>query len=82
MPLYIRDDEVDQLAQQLAVMTNARSKTDAVRKALRDAVETLTEQKPLLERIAPALALADAIGGPNDPDFDMKAYTDEMWGDI
>ena len=35
---------------------------------------------PLRERLARSKALADAMG-PSDPAFDMKAYTDEMWGD-
>jgi antitoxin VapB len=34
----------------------------------------------LQERLARAMALADAMG-PNDPDFDMKAFTDAMWDD-
>ena len=37
--------------------------------------------EPLPQRIARAQALADAMG-PNDPDFDMKAFTDERWGDL
>jgi hypothetical protein len=34
----------------------------------------------LLERLRPAWDLIDSMG-PRDPDFDMKAFTDEMWGD-
>ncbi|MEL7464881.1 MAG: type II toxin-antitoxin system VapB family antitoxin [Pseudomonadota bacterium] len=78
MPLYIRDEEVDALADQLKQATGAPSKTDAVRRALRDALERETSKKPLLERLAPVLAEADAMG-PTDPDFDMKRFTDEMW---
>jgi len=26
------------------------------------------------------MVVADAMG-PSDPEFDMKAYTDEIWGD-
>lgn len=78
MPLFIRDDEVSGLADELTRVTKARSKTEAVRRALRDALEREASKTPLIERIAPALAMADALG-PNDPAFDMKAFTDEMW---
>ena len=36
---------------------------------------------PLEGRLKRAKALADAMGG-SDPAFDMKAYTDELWGDV
>ena len=35
---------------------------------------------PLKERLARSKALADAMG-PGDPDFDVRANTDEMWGE-
>lgn len=35
---------------------------------------------PLSERLTKVKALADGMG-PNDPDFDMKRYSDEMWGE-
>ena len=79
MPLFIRDEEVDALADELKRVTKASSKTDAVRRALRDALDRETSRKPLLERLEPVLEKADAMG-PNDPDFDMKKFTDEMWG--
>ena len=78
MPLFIRDDEVDALADELKRVTKAPSKTDAVRRALRDALERETSKQSLMERLAPVLAEADAMG-PTDPDFDMKRFTDEMW---
>jgi len=36
---------------------------------------------PLLERLRPILEVADKLGKA-DPDFDLKVYLDEMWGDI
>lgn len=36
---------------------------------------------PLLERLGPILEAADRLG-EIDPEFDVKAYLDEMWGDI
>ena len=80
MPLYIRDDEVDALATKLQRETNAPSKTEAVRTALLHELERNRVRKPLRERIAVLQAQAAALG-PFDPDFDMKAFMDEMWED-
>ncbi len=80
MPLYIRDDKVDDLAVRFMKLTGAKSKTDAVRKALMAQLEAVSNQKPLLERLEPILKRADDLG-PADPDFDMKKFTDEMWDD-
>jgi len=78
MPLYIRDDTVDALAEKVKKVTGAKSKTDAVRDALQAQLDAESNRKPLLERLQPILERADAIG-ERDPDFDMKAYTDEMY---
>lgn len=80
MPLFIRDPEVDALALEVQQATKAPTKTEAVRTALQHELERARQAQPLRERLAKAKALADAIG-PGTPDFDMKKYTDEMWGD-
>ena len=80
MPLFIRDPEVDALALEVQQATKAPTKTEAVRKALKNELERVRRARPLRERLANAKALADAMG-PGTPDFDMKKYTDEMWGD-
>ena len=80
MPLYIRDDNVDDLAVQFMKLTGAKSKTDAVRNALIAQLKAVSNEKPLLERLEPILKRADDLG-PADPDFDMKSFTDEMWDD-
>ncbi|MER9656026.1 type II toxin-antitoxin system VapB family antitoxin [Mesorhizobium sp. M0152] len=80
MPLYIRDDEVDALATKLQRETNAPSKTEAVRTALLHELERNRDRKPLRERIAVLQAQAAALGSP-DPNFDIKAFMDEMWED-
>lgn len=80
MPLYIRDDQVDDLAVRFMKLTGAKSKTDAVRNALMAQLEVVSNQKPLLERLEPILKRADDLG-PADPDFDMKKFTDAMWED-
>lgn len=80
MPLYIRDDAVDALATELQRETNAPSKTEAVRTALLHELERNRVRKPLRDRIAVLQAKYAALG-PSDPNFDMKAFTDEMWED-
>lgn len=80
MALYIRDPEVDALAEEVRKATRAKTKTDAVRAALQAQLVRSRQALTGPERFARSLALADALG-PADPDFDMKAYTDELWGD-
>lgn len=81
MALYIRDDEVDVLARQVQDATNAPTKTEAVRIALRNELERVRTAEPLEMRIR---RIQDAVKamGPNDPDFDMKTFTDELSGGI
>lgn len=81
MPLYIKDDEVDLLAAELQSISGARSKTDAVRTALQNEIERKRKEIPLIERMAKLQARVDAMG-PLDPDFDMKKFSDELWGDV
>ena len=80
MPLYIRDDKVDDLVEQVLRATGAKSKTDAVRKALMAQLEAVNSAIPLSDKVKAAQSIAAEIG-PADPDFDMKAFTDDAWGD-
>ena len=80
MALFIRDAEVDALAEEVRKLTKAKTKTEAVRRALEAQLVEARRRQPLRERLARSKALADAIGR-SDPAFDMKAYTDEMWGE-
>ena len=79
MSLYIRDDQVDALAERLRAETGARTKTQAVCAALQHELERVNAKKSFAERNAEAFALADRIRPPN-PDFDEKRFMDEMWG--
>lgn len=79
MPLYIKDKEVDALAEELKELTNAPSKVDAVRLALRRSVEEARERLPIRKRLARTLAMAKEIG-PFAPG-DHKRITDELWGE-
>ncbi|MBB4230729.1 MULTISPECIES: type II toxin-antitoxin system VapB family antitoxin [Rhizobium] len=81
MPLYVRDDDVLAMAAELQKLMKAPSKTEAVRTALRHEIERTRKSMPIRERLARARAKAQEIG-PGDPNFDMKKYTDEMWGDM
>lgn len=78
MPLFIRDDEVDRLAEELRRVTRAKTKTEAVRDALRHRLAEARGRVPLSARLERAKALADTMG-EGDPTFDMKAYTDALW---
>lgn len=80
MPLYIYDDEAERLANELQRVTKARTKSGAVIKALANEIERVRKSTPLRERLAGARAKAAAMG-PSDPDFDMKAFSDELSGD-
>lgn len=80
MPLYIRDDEVAALARKVQGLTKARTVTDAVRSALEHEIERERNKLPPSSRLARSVAMAAAMG-PVDPDFDMKKFSDEMWGE-
>lgn len=80
MALFIRDDEVDALASELQKVTKAATKKDAVRLALRNELERTQRRRPLLAVVEEFQQRVAALG-PTDPDFDMKRFTDEMWGD-
>lgn len=80
MALFIRDAEVDALAEEVRKLTKARTKTEAVRQALQTQLAQARQALPVKDRLARSKALADAMG-PSDPTFDMKAYSDEMWGE-
>jgi antitoxin VapB len=80
MALFVRDPEVDQLVVELQRLTQAPTKTQAIKTALQAQLRHLKRQQPASQRIARARQLADAIG-PDNPNFDMKKFTDELWED-
>jgi hypothetical protein len=57
------------------------SKTEAVRRALMESIRRAKQSKKPSERLAPVIAAAQKLPGETDPVFDMKEFTDEMWGD-
>lgn len=83
MPLYIKDDEVDALATEFQSLSGARSKTEAVRTALKDAIESERDRKTKIhEAIKEAQARAAAMGIRPGSDFDMKEFMDDLSGGI
>jgi len=83
MPLYVRDERVNQLAEQAQKILKAPTKTDAIRQALERVVETskdtkAAEKPPLAERLKAIRDKYQSMGTPNR-DFDEKAFLDEMW---
>jgi antitoxin VapB len=78
MSLYIRDAKVNELADEVMRRLGTKTKTEAVRVALENELKRAGEKLSLEERIRP---LQDRIAalGPKDPDFDEKAFMDEMW---
>jgi antitoxin VapB len=80
MALYVKDEEVDRLAEEVQVAYGVKTKTEAVRMALQRALDQAEEKPTLEDRLKAIQVRARALGTP-DPNFDEKAYTDMMWGD-
>ena len=81
MPLYIRDDEVDALAEELKAVTGAPSKTEAVRTALANELARKRAETTLEERVRKIQERARVTLGPPDPKFDFRKLREELWGD-
>ncbi|KEQ03363.1 type II toxin-antitoxin system VapB family antitoxin [Pseudorhizobium pelagicum] len=78
MPLYIKDPEVDRLADELVGLTKT-SKVGAVKTALKREIASRKQSLPIRDRLAKSLAMARAAG-PYAPG-DHKRETNEMWGE-
>lgn len=79
MPLFIKDEGVNELAEKFASMTG-KSKTDAVRVALEAQIGALEAQGGLTERVRRIQAKAAALGLVADG-YDDKGLMDELSGD-
>jgi antitoxin VapB len=80
MSLFIKGEEIDRLASAVQQALGARSKSEAVKLALEHELARTEARIPLSERLKQAKALAARIGEAN-PAFDMKSFTDKMWGE-
>ena len=78
MALQIRDPRAEVLARRLAGL-NQTTMTGAVIQALENEIKRSAATADYAERNRAVLAMADALGA-SDPAFDMKEYTDAMWG--
>lgn len=80
MPLYIRDEVVNDLADKLAA-TAGLTKTDAVRLALESQLDALSQRKSLAQRVAGLRKRARDLGlGPDG--FDDKPLMDDLSGGL
>jgi len=77
MPLYIRDNNVADLAREVQAVTKAATVTEAVRQALQHEKERVQASLCLETRLAKALDLADAMGPTVG--HDSKRFMDELW---
>jgi antitoxin VapB len=80
MRLYVRDERVNQLAEQAQKILKAPTKTDAIRQTLERVVEAEEQRPPLAERLENIKQRYRAMG-TDDPDFNQETFLDEMWGD-
>ena len=80
MPLFIRDNAVNEMADKLAHLMGG-NKTDAVRRALEAQIAALEQCETLTQRVARLQARARAAGlGPDG--FDDKVLMDELSGGL
>ncbi|MBO0902787.1 type II toxin-antitoxin system VapB family antitoxin [Jiella sonneratiae] len=75
----VSDPTVDELAEEVRRATNAENTTEAIKLALRHELERLRRRGSFEERNAAVMAMADALGA-SDPQFDLKSFSDAMWG--
>ena len=80
MAFYVKDEDVDRLAEEVQAASGAKTKTEAVRIALQQALDRPDNKKDLRMKLEGLQAEVRRISNP-DPKFDMKSYTDMMWGD-
>ena len=79
MPLNIRSEEVNQLAEKLAVRKNI-NKTEAVKLALENELRRLDEALPLKERLRPLQRRI--LARPSTGLKADKAFYDDLSGEI
>lgn len=79
MPLYIKDDAIDLLARQYQAAINAPSKTEAVRRALQNAMDERLGRETLPEfAVAFCRALKRKSNAANAKPAD-KAFRDSLY---
>lgn len=79
MPLYVRDSDVDKLAEEVRQRLGVRTKTEAVRTALKHELQRVRVNAPLRERLADLRVRTRARLGPPVRGVDLKKLMDELW---
>ncbi len=77
MPLYVKDAEVDNMAERLAALRRV-TKTEAVRQALSNELEREGGEPSLVERTLELVRKLKAQAGPNGQPAD-KAFIDSLY---
>lgn len=80
MPLFVKDEHVNELAIRAQKLLGTASKTEAVRIALERVLQERANAVPLRDRLNDIQRRTLALGTP-DPKFDDKALMDELWGE-
>lgn len=80
MALYIKDPEVVSLLEKYVALSGAKSKTEAVRKALIAQIAVVSTQESLADRVSKIQQKVAASGFKSDGSSD-KPLMDEMWGE-
>lgn len=77
MPLYVKDPQVDALATHLMTLLGT-SKTDAVRRALRNEIARQTGNQDLLEQTSAFVRALHGRAGPDPKPVD-RAFIDSLY---
>ncbi len=77
MALYVKDPEVDQMAERLSRLARI-SKTEAVRRALRRELDQVEAPSDYVERAMAFVRELNARAGPNGKPVD-KAFIDSLY---
>lgn len=80
MSLYVKDAEVNRMAERLAVLQRI-SKTEAVRRALRHELEREQDTPSLVDRGSAFARALRAKAGPNAGKAVDKAFIDSLYGE-
>lgn len=80
MALYVKDVEVDRMAERLASLHQV-SKTEAVRRALRHALEREQDVPGLIDRGVAFTRALRARANPADGQPADKAFIDSLYGE-
>jgi len=79
MPLYVKDRDVDRLAERLATLQRT-SKTEAVRQALAHELERLEGVPSLVEQGVAFVRALRASAAPEKGQPADKAFIDDLYG--